>query len=59
MAMNYRPLARTGIQVSEIALGCWPIVDRSNPNVNETGYEIKDREPVPLSKRMDTLFCED
>ncbi len=35
MMMNYRRLADTGIQVSEIVLGCWPIVDRSNPNVNE------------------------
>jgi aryl-alcohol dehydrogenase-like predicted oxidoreductase len=35
IAMNYRSLANTGIQVSEIALGCWPIVDASNPAMNE------------------------
>jgi aryl-alcohol dehydrogenase-like predicted oxidoreductase len=34
--MNYRPLANTGIEVSELALGCWPIVDAANPKVNET-----------------------
>ena len=32
--MNYRPLADTGIQVSEIAMGCWPIADLSNPGAN-------------------------
>ena len=32
--MNNRPLGRTGIQVSEIVLGGWPIVDTANPAVN-------------------------
>ena len=33
--MNYRPLADTGIQVSEIALGCWPIAGMTSPGVND------------------------
>ena len=33
--MNYRPLANTGIQVSEIALGCWPIAGMTSPGVND------------------------
>lgn len=33
--MKYRPLADTGLEVSEIALGCWPIADFSHPGTNE------------------------
>ena len=33
--MNYRSLADTGIQVSEIALGCWPIAGMTSPGIND------------------------
>ncbi len=33
--MNYRPLADTGIEVSEIALGCWPIAGMTSPGIND------------------------
>jgi aryl-alcohol dehydrogenase-like predicted oxidoreductase len=33
--MLYRPLAKTGLQVSEVALGCWPIAGMTSPGVND------------------------
>jgi aryl-alcohol dehydrogenase-like predicted oxidoreductase len=33
--MQYRPLADTGIEISEVALGCWPIAGLTSPGVNE------------------------
>jgi aryl-alcohol dehydrogenase-like predicted oxidoreductase len=33
--MNYRPLANTGLQVSEIALGCWPIAGMTSPGTSD------------------------
>jgi aryl-alcohol dehydrogenase-like predicted oxidoreductase len=33
--MNYRPLGNTGIQVSEVALGCWPIAGLTSPGTND------------------------
>lgn len=33
--MNYRPLANTGLQVSEIALGCWPIAGLTSPGTSD------------------------
>ena len=35
LAMNYRPLGSTTMQVSEIAMGCWPIAGMSSPHVRE------------------------
>ncbi len=32
--MRYRPLAQTGLQISEVALGCWPIAGMTNPHAN-------------------------
>jgi aryl-alcohol dehydrogenase-like predicted oxidoreductase len=33
--MNYRPIAQTGLQVSEVALGCWPIAGLTSPGAND------------------------
>ena len=33
--MLYRPLANTGLEVSEVALGCWPIAGLTSPGVND------------------------
>lgn len=33
--MNYRPLADTGLQISEIALGCWPIAGLTSPGTSD------------------------
>jgi aryl-alcohol dehydrogenase-like predicted oxidoreductase len=33
--MNYRPLANTGLKVSEIALGCWPIAGMTSPGTSD------------------------
>lgn len=33
--MHYRPLANTGMRISEVALGCWPIAGMTTPGVNE------------------------
>jgi aryl-alcohol dehydrogenase-like predicted oxidoreductase len=33
--MLYRPLSNTGLKISEIALGCWPIAGMTYPDTNE------------------------
>ncbi|MGA2058981.1 MAG: aldo/keto reductase [Thermoguttaceae bacterium] len=33
--MLYRPLANTGLKISEVALGCWPIAGMTTPGVND------------------------
>lgn len=33
--MNYRPLANTGLQISEVALGCWPIAGLTSPGTSD------------------------
>jgi len=33
--MRYRPLSNTGLEVSEIALGCWPISGMTSPDTSE------------------------
>ena len=35
-SMRYRPLAQTGMQISEVALGCWPIAGMTTPDTEET-----------------------
>jgi aryl-alcohol dehydrogenase-like predicted oxidoreductase len=34
--MQYRPLANTGLQVSEVALGCWPIAGMTSPGTSQS-----------------------
>jgi aryl-alcohol dehydrogenase-like predicted oxidoreductase len=33
--MNYRPLGNTGLKVSEVALGCWPIAGLTSPGTSD------------------------
>jgi len=33
--MKYRPLGNSGIEVSEVTLGCWPIAGMTSPGVND------------------------
>jgi aryl-alcohol dehydrogenase-like predicted oxidoreductase len=33
--MNCRPLADTGVRISEVALGCWPIAGMTSPGAND------------------------
>jgi aryl-alcohol dehydrogenase-like predicted oxidoreductase len=35
MIMEYRPLADTGLKISEISLGCWPIAGLTSPGTSE------------------------
>ncbi len=33
--MEYRPLGNTGLQISRVSLGCWPIAGMTSPGVND------------------------
>ncbi len=33
--MDLRPLGATGLQVSSVALGCWPMAGMSSPGVDD------------------------
>ncbi|MGD0654811.1 MAG: aldo/keto reductase [Thermoguttaceae bacterium] len=33
--MRYRPLANTGMRISQVALGCWPMAGMTTPGVTE------------------------
>ncbi len=33
--MNYRSLADTGLEISEVALGCWPMAGMTGPGTND------------------------
>lgn len=33
--MDYRPLGKTGLEISTVALGCWPIAGMTSPGVND------------------------
>ena len=35
MSMKYRPLAKTGLKISEIAFGAWPIAGLTSPGVTD------------------------
>ena len=55
--MLYRPLADTGIQVSEIALGCWPIAGLTSPGTSEADSMATVRECFDLGiNHLDTAY---
>ncbi|MGD0516261.1 MAG: aldo/keto reductase, partial [Thermoguttaceae bacterium] len=33
--MQYQPLANTGMRISQVALGCWPVAGMTTPGVTE------------------------
>jgi aryl-alcohol dehydrogenase-like predicted oxidoreductase len=57
MAMNYRSLGNTPIEVSEIAMGCWPIAGMNSPNTNEADAIAAIRECFELGvNHLDTAY---
>jgi len=56
--MELRPLGNTGIQVSAIALGCWPIAGMSSPGVNDADSLATIRACFDLGiNHLDTAYC--
>ena len=56
--MDYRPLANTGIQVSSIALGCWPISGMTSLDVNDPDSLATIRSCFDLGINfLDTAYC--
>jgi aryl-alcohol dehydrogenase-like predicted oxidoreductase len=58
MTMDYRTLGRTGIEVSEVALGCWPIAGLTSPGTNEADSLATIRACFELGiNHLDTAYC--
>jgi aryl-alcohol dehydrogenase-like predicted oxidoreductase len=56
--MDYRPLGTTGIQVSAIALGCWPISGMTSLDVNDAESLATIRSCFDLGINfLDTAYC--
>ena len=56
--MNYRPLSNTGIRVSEVALGCWPIAGITSPGVNDADSLATIQACFDLGiNHLDTAYC--
>ena len=56
--MDYRTLGRTGIEVSEVALGCWPIAGLTSPGTNEADSLATIRACFELGiNHLDTAYC--
>ena len=56
--MNYRTLAQTGIKVSEVALGCWPIAGLTSPGTNDQDSLATIRACFELGiNHLDTAYC--
>ena len=56
--MEYRPLGPTGIQVSAVALGCWPIAGMTSPGVNDEDSLATIRACFDLGvNHLDTAYC--
>ena len=56
--MQYRPLANTGIRISEVSLGCWPIAGMTSPGVNDEDSLATIRACFELGiNHLDTAYC--
>lgn len=56
--MELRPLGNTGIHVSPVALGCWPIAGMASPGVNDDDSLATIRACFDLGiNHLDTAFC--
>ncbi len=56
--MFYRPLANTGLKVSEVALGCWPIAGMTSPGVNDADSIATIQACFDLEiNHVDTGYC--
>jgi len=56
--MELRPLGNTGIQVSAVALGCWPIAGMTSPGTNDPDSLATIRACFELGiNHLDTAFC--
>jgi aryl-alcohol dehydrogenase-like predicted oxidoreductase len=56
--MFYRPLAKTGFQISEVALGCWPIAGMTSPGVTDTDSIATIQACFDLGiNHLDTAYC--
>lgn len=55
--MEYRPLGNTGLSVSEIALGCWPIAGLTSPGTSEADSIATIRQCFDLGiNHLDTAY---
>jgi aryl-alcohol dehydrogenase-like predicted oxidoreductase len=55
--MRYRPLSDTGLQVSEISMGCWPIAGLTSPNTVEAEGIAAIHECIELGiNHLDTAY---
>jgi len=56
--MQYRPLANTDMQVSEVGLGCWPIAGMTSPGVTDADSIATIRACFDLGiNLLDTAYC--
>ena len=56
--MEYRSLGNTGIQVSVVALGCWPIAGMTSPGVNDADSLATIKACLDLGvTHLDTAYC--
>ncbi|HUT12125.1 MAG TPA: aldo/keto reductase [Thermoguttaceae bacterium] len=56
--MELRPLGNTGIEISEIALGCWPIAGITSPGTSDRDSIATIRECFELGiHHLDTAYC--
>jgi len=56
--MELRPLGNTGIKISVVALGCWPIAGMTSPGVNDRDSLATIRACFDLGiNHLDTAYC--